>query len=145
MTQGRDTGAPAVLDPSVLRGLCRSMGDDQAVRSFVTRYRDGVPERLDRIETAVREHDDEQALVASLSLRTSSAMIGLPVLEHRLARFESALRGGAPGAIRRSLAEVSAAAREVCERLRTLLETYVSPGRSTSAVERDASPTGGAP
>ena len=106
-------------DDHVLESLGESLGDPQFPRVLVEKYCTMLPGRIERLTTALREHDVDTALDAAKSLRVSSTMVGAlelaglaNLMEHEIRRGSlPTARGVAPAlpdAQRRAEAAVAA-------------------------------------
>jgi HPt (histidine-containing phosphotransfer) domain-containing protein len=83
---------PVVFDPTAVASLTGHPDDPTFARVFVARYRTLLPTRLGRIARSLREHDLDEALDATLSLKVSSSTLGAGELEGLGARLEGHLR-----------------------------------------------------
>ena len=83
-----------VLDEHVLDTLGESLGDDQIVRVLAEKYRALLPRRVERLTTALLDHDVDTALDAAKSLRVSSTMVGALELAQLGALMEAEIQRG---------------------------------------------------
>jgi HPt (histidine-containing phosphotransfer) domain-containing protein len=89
------TGRPAmpVLDFRVLAEVAREVGTGAADR-FLATYLGLLPQRIDRVASAIASSDLDAAMDAVLSLRVTSSMIGAVRLELYCRRLQDELADG---------------------------------------------------
>lgn len=79
------------LDRGPLKRLAREMKSKEAADKFAASYAKMLPQRVDKISHALSAGDDDLAMDAVLSLKTSSSMIGALRMEQHCVRLEHAL------------------------------------------------------
>lgn len=113
-----------VLDEGVLAQLGRDLGDDLFPDRLARTFLELLPGRVGRLEEAVRAGDHAAAMDAVLSLRVSSATVGLVELARHAGRLEDGLRMRDRGAQEAALGELPPAA----GRARGALAQLLAPG-----------------
>jgi CheY-like chemotaxis protein len=88
--------AAEVLDLNRLTELQEQLGDVDLLRETVRLYLTELPRRRDALRVALRADDRDAVLLASHTLRSSSAMLGAAGLAQRCAEVEAAGRRVAP-------------------------------------------------
>ena len=82
------------LDGHVLESLGESLGDPHFARVLVEKYCTLLPGRIERLTTALHDHDVDTALDAAKSLRVSSTMVGALELAGLANLMEAEIRRG---------------------------------------------------
>lgn len=82
------------LDGHVLESLGESLGDPHFARVLVEKYCTLLPGRIERLTTALHDHDVDTALDAAKSLRVSSTMVGALELAQLGALMEAEIQRG---------------------------------------------------
>lgn len=119
-------GPPPLLDESVLGRLKEELDDLDYASTFFESYIDFLPQRIDRLRSALVNGNVERALDAALSLKSSSQMIGARQLAVLSATVEATIRaegnraGGAalPQYANLLLAAIRQCGTQTCQRLR---------------------------
>jgi len=105
----RDAGTDqtgSVLDTAVLNDLADDLGDAGRLRTFLDLWTSMLTERVATLRDALAVDDQATALDRALSLRSSSAMIGLTSLAAAAAVLEQHLQDGDLAAARGAFAAV---------------------------------------
>ena len=93
ITGYRDDSAP-LLDSSVLDRLREDLDDDESVwKVFIQNFVGHLPSRTEKLRLALTTGDSVGAMVAALSLKTSSQMVGAERLAGLVLGLERLLRG----------------------------------------------------
>lgn len=118
--------APEALDDAALGRLAEDLEDAAFAATFAARYQELLPQRLDRISTALgsaaRTPDLGAALDASLSLKVSSTTVGARELEQLATVIELSVRRHDVEAARALTEDLAQAARRADRALATYLE-----------------------
>ena len=99
----------SVLDTAVLSALADDLGDASRLRAFLDLWTGMLTGRLSALRDALTVDDQAQALDRALSLRSSSAMIGLTSLAAAAAVLEQHVQDGDLAAARLAFAAVETA------------------------------------
>lgn len=87
---GAGRALPA-FDRRPLKRLAREMKSKEAAEKFAAAYAKLLPQRVDKISHALTTGDNDLAMDAVLSLKTSSSMVGALRMEQHCVRLELAL------------------------------------------------------
>jgi HPt (histidine-containing phosphotransfer) domain-containing protein len=98
----------SVLDTAVLSGLADDLGDESRLRTFLDLWSSMLTGRVSTLRDALAVDDHATALDRVLSLRSSSAMIGLTDLAAAAAVVEQHVQDGDLAAARDAFAAVDA-------------------------------------
>jgi HPt (histidine-containing phosphotransfer) domain-containing protein len=132
MTQ-QDGNVSPLLDQSVLSRLRAELDDDEGVwKVFVQNFIAALPQRTERLRLTLTTGDLTGALDATLSLKTSSQMVGAERLAGLALDLERSLRDEArenePGIVLPRLATEHLGTIKKCARQTTyLLQDYLHP------------------
>jgi signal peptidase I len=96
----------SVLDTAVLNDLADDLGDASRLRTFLDLWTSMLTGRVSILRDALAVDDQATALDRALSLRSSSAMIGLTALAAATAVLEQHLQDGDMAAARKAFAAV---------------------------------------
>ncbi|HEY0951064.1 signal peptidase I [Nocardioides sp.] len=122
--------APEALDDAALGRLAEDLEDADFAATFAARYQELLPQRLNRISTALgseaRTPDLGAALDASLSLKVSSTTVGARELEQLASVIELSVRRRDLEAARALADDLAQAARRADRALATYLEQRAS-------------------
>ncbi|MDQ0922374.1 HPt (histidine-containing phosphotransfer) domain-containing protein [Pseudarthrobacter sp. W1I19] len=88
-----DDGSAPLLDSSVLDRLREELDDDEGVwKVFIQDFVAQLPSRTEKLRLALTTGDSVGAMVAVLSLKTSSQMVGAERLADLVLELENLLR-----------------------------------------------------
>jgi HPt (histidine-containing phosphotransfer) domain-containing protein len=88
-----DGGSAPLLDRSVLHRLREELDDDEGVwKVFIQNFVTHLPSRTEKLRLALTTGDSAGAMVAVLSLKTSSQMVGAQRLAGLVLELEQQLR-----------------------------------------------------
>ena len=99
----------SMLDTAVLSTLAEDLGDAGRLRTFLDLWTSMLTGRVSDLRDALAVEDQERALDRALSLRSSSAMIGLTSLSAATAVLEQHVQDGDLAAARNAFAAVETA------------------------------------
>ncbi|MGH8174537.1 MAG: ATP-binding protein, partial [Rhodanobacteraceae bacterium] len=116
------TSAPRALDPSIVRDLLDTMGDEFG--DLVRVYLEDAPQRLQELEVAAITHDASAQVSPAHTLKSSSANIGATALSEFARRIEHAARSG----VAIAPAEIAGGIRLEYERVATELSAMLERG-----------------
>lgn len=114
------------LDPAALTRLASELESDALARSIAQTYLRMLDARLTRAASALECRDDVAAMDVLLSLRVSSATVGLVRLESAVRWVIDAVRRGEPDLARQRGASMLALAAGARDALRSHLEHDVA-------------------
>jgi HPt (histidine-containing phosphotransfer) domain-containing protein len=94
-----------MLDQATATALRADLGDDHGYRDFLSHWSRLLERRIEQLTAAIAEEDPETAHDVALSLKVTSAMIGLAAFSGAFAQVEHEVRYGDPAGAARALAE----------------------------------------
>ena len=115
------------LDPTALGRLASELESEELARSIAQTYLRMLDERLTRAASALESHDEAAAMDVLLSLRVSSATVGLVRLEATVLCVIDAVRRGEPDLARERGAGLLALAASARSALSTHLDAPPPP------------------
>jgi hypothetical protein len=118
------------LDPAALTRLASELQSDDLARSIADTYLRMLDTRLARAASALESHDDVAAMDVLLSLRVSSATVGLVRLESAVLCVIDAVRRGEPDVARERGAELPGLATSGRLALRSHLDGAAAQGQA---------------
>ena len=93
------------LDQATATALRADLGDDHGYRDFLSHWSQLLERRVEQLAAAIAEEDPETAHDLALSLKVTSAMIGLAAFSGAFAQVEHEVRYGDPAGAAQALAE----------------------------------------
>jgi hypothetical protein len=119
------------LDPAALSRLASELESEDLARSIADTYLRMLDTRLARAASALENHDDVAAMDVLLSLRVSSATVGLVRLESAVLCVIDAVRRGDPDVARERGASLLGLATSARSALRSHLDGTLPTGPGT--------------
>ena len=126
------------LDLATAATLRADLGDDDGFREFLRHWSELLDGRVDQLGRAIAEEDPETARDVALSLKVTSAMIGLASFSAAFLRVEHEIRDGDPAGAAGELAAARALQGPARSAVATLLVEAGAPAGPTDDARQGA-------
>ena len=135
----------ATLDPATAATLRADLGDDAGYREFLRHWSELLDGRVEQLGRAIAAEDPETARDVVLSLKVTSAMIGLAPFSAAFARVEHEIRYGDPAGAAGELAAARSLQGPARSAVADLLAEPDAPATPTDDDRRDRNAVGPLP
>jgi hypothetical protein len=125
------------LDLATAATLRADLGDDDGFREFLRHWSGLLDGRVEQLGRAIAAEDPETARDVALSLKVTSAMIGLAPFSAAVARVEHEIRYGDPTGAAGELAEARSLQGPARSAVAALLAGSTAPATPTDDGRRD--------